>query len=134
MHSLHAEVRGALNVVIDDARVRESDSELLRFQVALNREALRQVEVDYATMDGTATAGSDYTSTSGTLTFAVGDRIKHVEVPVTVDSNNEGDETMIRQALEPDQRPVADPRAQERHRDDLERRPGPRRAGRPLRP
>jgi hypothetical protein len=31
------------------------------------------VTVDYATADGTAAAGTDYTAVSGTLTFASGD-------------------------------------------------------------
>ena len=36
----------------------------------LNGVPNEDVSVDYATQDGTATAGQDYTATSGTLTFA----------------------------------------------------------------
>ncbi|MCU0856813.1 MAG: S8 family serine peptidase, partial [Pontiellaceae bacterium] len=36
----------------------------------------RAVTVDFATSNGTATAGSDYTATNGTLTFATGDTVK----------------------------------------------------------
>lgn len=50
--------------------------------------------VNYATSNGTAIAGSDYTTTSGTLTFAAGELVKTFSVPITNDSINEGDETI----------------------------------------
>ena len=51
------------------------------------------VTVDYATHDGTATAGQDYTAKSGTLTFAPGETTKTVSVPVLADTNvDENDE------------------------------------------
>ncbi len=50
--------------------------------------------VDYATSDGTATAGEDYTAKSGTLTFTNADAgDKTFTVKTTDDSVNEGDET-----------------------------------------
>jgi Calx-beta domain len=51
------------------------------------------VTVDYATSEGTATTGSDYVATSGTLTFGPGEASKGFTVPVTSDSAHEGDET-----------------------------------------
>lgn len=53
------------------------------------------VSVDYATSDGTATAGSDYTAKSDTLNWADGDSAsKFAQVTITDDNdNNEGDET-----------------------------------------
>jgi hypothetical protein len=51
------------------------------------------VMVDYATSDGTATAGVDYAAASGTLAFGPGEASKTVTVPVTSDSAHEGDET-----------------------------------------
>ena len=39
------------------------------------------VTVDYATSDGTATAGADYTATSGTLTFEPG---RYAELEQTI--------------------------------------------------
>ena len=49
--------------------------------------------VDYATSDATATAGDDYTSTSGTLSWASGDTATQtVTVPVTADGTAEGPE------------------------------------------
>ena len=51
------------------------------------------VTVDYATSDGTASAGSDYAGASGTLTFGPGEVGKSFTVPVTSDSAQEGDDT-----------------------------------------
>src|SRR4029077_19523448 len=52
------------------------------------------VSVHYATSDGTATAGSDYTAASGTLTFANGETSKTFTVAVTDDTAVEGNETV----------------------------------------
>ncbi|HYE64248.1 MAG TPA: Calx-beta domain-containing protein, partial [Pyrinomonadaceae bacterium] len=54
-----------------------------------------EVSVNYATSNGTATAGSDYTATSGTLTFANGEAAdKTFTIPITNDSLDEGLETV----------------------------------------
>ena len=50
------------------------------------------VSVDYATIDATATAGEDYTATSGTLTFADGETSKTVSIPILDDTEVEGSE------------------------------------------
>ena len=52
------------------------------------------VGVTYATSDGTATAGSDYTATSGILTFAANQTSKTFTIPVTNDTTVEGNETI----------------------------------------
>jgi hypothetical protein len=53
------------------------------------------VTVHYATSDGTATAGQDYTATSGTLSWADGDESRKVIlVPVQDDAVAEGTETV----------------------------------------
>ncbi|NLG22605.1 MAG: hypothetical protein GX555_14385, partial [Actinomycetales bacterium] len=52
------------------------------------------VTVDYATSDGTATAGADYTATSGTLTFPAGSTSQSFTVPILEDTDVEGDETV----------------------------------------
>ena len=49
--------------------------------------------VNYATANGTALAGSDYTATTGTLSFEPGDRTKTIDVPVLSDSLVESPET-----------------------------------------
>jgi hypothetical protein len=50
--------------------------------------------VDYATSDGTATAGQDYTATAGTLTFPVGILSRTFTVPVLHDTLDEPAETV----------------------------------------
>ena len=53
------------------------------------------VSIDYATSDGTATAGSDYAAASGTLNWAAGDGAdKTFTVPVTWDGRGEGPESI----------------------------------------
>lgn len=49
--------------------------------------------VDFATTNGTALAGHDYTSTSGTLTFAAGETSKTIQIPILDDATTEADET-----------------------------------------
>ena len=48
--------------------------------------------VEYATTNGTATAGSDYTETKGTLAFAEGEMTKFFNVPILNDGVAEKDE------------------------------------------
>src|SRR5436309_3046821 len=53
------------------------------------------VTVHYATSDGTATAGQDYTAVSGTLSWADGDEgRKAILIPIVNDSIVEGSETV----------------------------------------
>jgi hypothetical protein len=53
------------------------------------------VTVNYATANGTATVGSDYLATAGTLTFAPGVTSQSVVVTVNGDVLNEADETVL---------------------------------------
>lgn len=53
------------------------------------------VSVQYSTSDGSATAGQDYTATSGTLNWADGDfSVKSFTIAITDDSLNEANETV----------------------------------------
>ena len=65
----------------------------LSFTVTLNPESGKDVSLDYATADGTATAGSDYARMNGTLTFSAGETTKTIDVPVLEDGSPEEDET-----------------------------------------
>jgi len=67
----------------------------LIFQVTLSGVSGQMVTVDYATASGTATAGSDYTTMAGTLTFYPGATSQVVVVPILTDTVNEGDETIF---------------------------------------
>lgn len=53
------------------------------------------ISVDFFTGDGTATAGSDYVSTSGTLYFQPGETEKSFDVEVIEDNKYEGNETVL---------------------------------------
>jgi hypothetical protein len=66
----------------------------LVFPVELERIATTDVTVDYETRDHTATAGADYTSTSGTLTIPAGSRRAEVAVPVVNDAVGEDYEAL----------------------------------------
>ncbi len=63
------------------------------FTVLLSASSTTAVTVGYATSNGTATSGSDYTAASGTLTFAPGETSKTVNVPIIGDTTVESDET-----------------------------------------
>ena len=87
-------IGGPPSLSVADARVEEAANAVLDFAVSLSRAATETVTVNYATSDGTATAGSDYTEASGTLTFAAGETAKTVSVTVLDDSHDEGEETL----------------------------------------
>lgn len=65
----------------------------------LNVTVLRQggsigpLTVDFATADGTAIAGQDYTSASGTLSFSDGETSKSFQIPILADAATESHET-----------------------------------------
>ena len=75
-----------------DAEATEGEA-TMDFAVALDAPAATRVTVDYATADGSATAGEDYVGKAGTLTFAAGETRKTVLVSLLVDAKDEGDET-----------------------------------------
>ena len=63
------------------------------FTVTLSAPASSAVTVNYATADGTATAGSDYATAGGVLTFAAGTTTQTVIVNITGDATVEPNET-----------------------------------------
>ena len=63
------------------------------YTVTLSNASSQTISVNYATSNGTATAGSDYTATIGTLTFAPGVTSQVLNIPILNDSLNEADET-----------------------------------------
>ena len=92
--AVSATVAGPVGIAVADARVEEAVGAVLAFVVTLERAASGTVTVDYATSDGTATAGADYTATSGTLRFAAGQTSKTVSVTVLDDAHDDGGETV----------------------------------------
>ena len=87
-------VQGPVAVSVAAARAEEGTDETLDFAVTLSRAASGTVAVAYATTDGTATAGADYTARKGQLTFEPGETATTVRVPVLDDAHDEGEETL----------------------------------------
>ena len=79
---------------VADARAREGVDTTIDFAVALSRTSSLTVTVDYATADGSAKAGEDYTRSAGTLTFLAGEIEKSVSVALLDDVKDEGEETI----------------------------------------
>ena len=86
---------GLPGVSVSDAKGLEDTIGDLSFIVTLNQAGTSEATVSYATADGTATAGSDYTTTSGTLTVPVGTTSLTVNVPVLPDTARESNEDFI---------------------------------------
>jgi Calx-beta domain-containing protein len=63
------------------------------FAIALSVPSAQIVTVQWATADATAGSASDYTASSGNLSFAAGQTLKSVSVPVVGDTTDEPDET-----------------------------------------
>jgi hypothetical protein len=82
-------------VSVADVSIAEGDSGTRNatFAVALSAPTSNAVTVDFATGNGTATAGSDYTATNGTVTFTAGQTTRTIDVPVRGDTDEEADET-----------------------------------------
>ena len=91
---LQATIAGPATLSVADAEVDEASGVTLDFAVSLSRALTETVTVEYRTADGSASAGADYTNTTGTLTFAAGETSKTVSVPVLDDEHDEGSETM----------------------------------------
>jgi len=65
------------------------------FSVQLSRNSKQIVSVQFATADGTASAGSDYIAQSGVLTFQPKERSKSIVVSIVGDQVTEGAETFV---------------------------------------
>ncbi len=110
-HSLSETIASPVGISVADARVDENGGAPLAFAVTLSRAAAGQVTVDYQTVNGTASAGTDYTATNGTLTFEAGESSQTVEVSVLDDSHDEGEETMTLRLSNPSEGRLADAEA-----------------------
>ena len=73
------------SISINDITVDEGAGTAL-VTVSLDREANTAISVNYATTDDSAVSGSDYQSTSGTLTFNPGDTSLTISIPL-IDSD-----------------------------------------------
>ena len=82
-------------LAIADVAAGESDRELV-FAVRLNRASSAAFTLEYATEGGTAAAGSDYRSVSGSATFSAhSSEARMVTVSILDDAVDEQDETLL---------------------------------------
>ncbi len=74
-----------VDVSISDVTATDETQDLT-FAISRSGNTAQSFSLDYITADGTALAGSDYTSMSGAISFAVGETSKTITVPVLNDS------------------------------------------------
>ena len=102
-----------------DAAADEDDASVgVTFELAAP--SVSPVTFDWATADGTATAGADYAAASGTVTIAVGQTAAEVTVSILDDSDDEADETFEVTLSNLAGAEAADPTAEVVIRDDDE--------------
>ncbi|MCP5250377.1 MAG: DUF4347 domain-containing protein [Burkholderiales bacterium] len=102
-----AETLRATGVILDDdgtandralfvsqVQVTEGDggTQQAVFEVQLSRPSLDSITLNYTTADGSALAGQDYQALAGSLTFAPGETLKSVAVPLIGDTVAEANE------------------------------------------
>lgn len=85
------------SVSISDVSVNKGNSGTRNaiFVVSLSTASGKPISLNYATADGTATAGDDYSSAIGTVNFSPGQITKNIVILVKGDTLNEGDETFF---------------------------------------
>ena len=86
---------------IGDAAAREGEDDAAEFTVTLSVPADEEVTVKYRTVDGTALADRDYTTTTGTLRFAANEMTKTIRVPVLDDQTAERTEDFTVELSDP---------------------------------
>lgn len=93
--SCSVNVLNKVNISINDVTVTEGNSGTTNatFTVSLSRTSNVATTINFTTQDGTATAGTDYNSTSGTLTIPSGSTSGTITIQVIGDTNVEPDET-----------------------------------------
>ena len=91
------------SVTVKDAKVQEPTSGTIDmvFTVTLAAPATGAASVNFQTANGTASAGTcgnpgvDYVTTSGQVTFATGEQVKTINVPICSDAVNDPNETLL---------------------------------------
>ena len=81
-------------VSIDDVTVNENVG-TMTFTLTRSGSLTNPSTVKFATANGTAVAGSDYTAATGTVTFAAGETVKTISISVINDTLIDGKETLV---------------------------------------
>jgi hypothetical protein len=89
---------------IDDPSIWEGNdgTAAMTFNVTLQVAYDLPVTIDFATVEGSASSGSDYIATSGTLTFQPGQMLQSVAIEVIGERSPELDETILVNLTSPD--------------------------------
>jgi F5/8 type C domain/Calx-beta domain len=98
-------------LTIDDVKVAEGSNggtTPVTFTVRLSAASSQPVTVSYATANGSAVAGEDYTAASGSVTFNPGETSRTITVLVAADTEVEPDETFYINLSSPAQASIAD--------------------------
>ncbi len=85
------------SITVTDNSITEGNTATtsLNFTLTLSSSSTQSVSVNYATANGSALAGSDYTNSSGTLTFDAGNTSKILSILVNGDTDVEPNETLL---------------------------------------
>ncbi len=83
------------DISVSDVTITEGNAGTQIVTFTVTRTGTAPFSVDFATANGTASAGSDYTATSGTLTFAPGQLTQTVSITVFGDVTFEANETFF---------------------------------------
>ena len=113
------------SLAIGDVTVGEGDGTAV-LEVKLTPKSAETVTVEYATADETATAGDDYVTEDGTLTFFQGDTLQEIYVSITDDTDDDDGETFTVTLGNPDNATLGDGTAQITITDDDELPGAPR--------
>ena len=104
-----------LNLRINDVNTIEGNpaqgapgTKNLTFTVTLSATSAQPVTVQYATANGTGTAGLDYVATSGTLTIAAGQTSGTIDVPIVGDTVAESNDQFVVNLSNPTNATIAD--------------------------
>ena len=95
---------------VNDVSLAEGNSgtKAMVFTIKLSTPSGQSVIVNYATINGTATAGSDYTNLAGSFTFAPGETTKTVSIAIKGDTAREANETFTLALSRPTNALIAD--------------------------
>jgi hypothetical protein len=98
-------------VKISDASTAEGNkgTKQMIFHVSLNHASALPVTVHYTTVEGTAKAGSDFVSKTGTVTFAPGQLHKNISVQIKGDKVKEKNESFIVTLYDASNATISDP-------------------------
>ena len=105
---------------VANAMASEGDGEMA-FSVRLNLASSQTVTVEYVTAGGTATAGRDYETTTGTLTFSALETEQTIRVPIIDDDIDEAVETLTVMLINASNATIKDGKATGIITDDDER-------------